>query len=279
MERPEFPRGFGTPLLWRHDAIEEIVVPGTLWLKSYNVKDGGERWKVHGLARVFCTSPVAGDGLLFVAAWAPGGDAASRITMPAFESFAGENDKNKDARFTKDEVPPGPFLERFSQIDANKDQVITPEEWKSMVDIFARVENCAVAVRPGGRGDISDTHVVWKQTRGLPYVPSPLFYEGRIFLVKNGGLASCFDAKTGKPFYLEERLGALGDYYASPVAANGRIYSASQNGVVVVFNAGETLDVLARNELGEPVMATPAIVDESLYIRTAGHLYAFGAGE
>jgi outer membrane protein assembly factor BamB len=117
---------------------------------------------------------------------------------------------------------------------------------------------------------------VWSQTKGLPYVPSPLFYQGRIYTIKDGGMASCFDAKTGKILYLQERLGAAGSYYASPVAANGRIYAASLNGVMVVFEAGDTLNVIARNNLEDRTMATPAIVSDKLYVRTAGHLYAFG---
>ena len=87
---------------------------------------------------------------------------------------------------------------------------------------------------------------------------------------------SCYDAKTGKPFYQEERLDAPGDYYSSAVAAGGMIYLASEKGVVLVLAAGENLKVLARNDLREPIMATPAIVEGKLYVRTAGHLYAFG---
>lgn len=277
-DRSEFRRGFGTPLIWRHDSDTELVVPGTLWLKSYSLKDGTELWTVRGMARVVCTSPTAGDGLLFAASWTTGGDmgAADRLTMPPFETFAAEHDTDKDGRIARSEIPSGPFSERFGQIDFNKDKLITPQEWKEMAAVFARVENTLLAIRPGGRGDITGTHVAWRQTRGLPYVPSPLYYQGRVYTVKNGGMVSCFDAKTGKPTYLEERLGAVGDYYASPVAADGKIFATSQNGVVVVFAPGESLNVLARNDLRESVMTTPAIADEKLYVRTAAHLYAFG---
>ena len=75
--------------------------------------------------------------------------------------------------------------------------------------------------------------------------------------------------------YQEERLGALGDYYSSLVAANGRIYVTSQRGVMCVVRAGDTFEVLARNDLREPVQATPAAIGDTLYVRTAGHLHAF----
>jgi outer membrane protein assembly factor BamB len=115
--------------------------------------------------------------------------------------------------------------------------------------------------------------------RGLPYVPSPLYYDGRIYLVKNGGLASCLDTRTGEFLYQEERLGALGDYYASPGVAAGKICVASQQGVVVIHRAGDTLDVLARNALGEPILATLAMVEDKLYVRTKSQLYAFSCGD
>src|SRR5205085_32896 len=130
--------------------------------------------------------------------------------------------------------------------------------------------------RPGGHGDITATHVAWKKTRGLPYVPSPLFYEGRLYTIKSGGMASCFDGKTGEAAWLEQRVGILGDFYASPVAAAGKIYIAGQNGNVAVLAAGKDFQVLAKNELGEPIFATPAIADGKIYIRTATQLYCFG---
>ncbi len=276
VERPEFRRSFATPFVWRHGGVEELVVPGSIWLKSYDLKDGKERWTVSGTSRVACSTPTAGGDMLFSASWNVGGDPDSRITMPPFAEFAREHDANKDDRLTAKEIPAGPVRDRFTQMDVNKDGIVTPAEWEGMRDMFARAGNAVLAIRAGGRGDITETHVAWKSTRSLPYVSSPLCYEGRLFTVKNGGLASCYDAQTGKAFYQDERLGAPGDYYSSAVGADGRIYLASQNGAVLVLAAGESLNVLARNNLGEQVMATPAIVDGKIYLRTAGHLYAFG---
>jgi outer membrane protein assembly factor BamB len=273
--RGEFRRSFATPFVWRHSGEEELIVPGSIWLTSYN-KDGTERWRYSGTSRVACSSPVAGENMLFSASWNVGGDEGERISMEPFEEFAREHDKNKDNKLTRDEIPAGPVKERFTQMDLNKDDIVTPAEWQNMRDMFAKAENAVLAIRPGGKGDITRSHVAWKTTRSLPYVSSPLFYDGRLYTVKNGGLFSCYDAMTGKAFYQDERLDAAGDYYSSAAVSDGRIFLASQKGTVVVLAAGESLQVLARNNLNEQVMATPAILDRKLYLRAASALYCFG---
>ena len=145
-----------------------------------------------------------------------------------------------------------------------------------MREMFAKAGNAVLAVRPGGKGNVTTSHVAWKATRGLPYVCSPVFHDGRLYTVKNGGLASCYEAKSGRVLYQDERLDAPGDYYASLVAGGGKVYAISQKGVATVLVAGDTLKVAARNDLGAQVMATPAIIEGNLYVRTEGHLYAFG---
>jgi outer membrane protein assembly factor BamB len=279
VERPEFRRGFSTPTVWKHDGAEELVVPGSIWLTSYDLKDGSERWRYSGTSRVANSRPVFGDGLLFSASWNVGGDEGERISMPPFEEFAREHDKNKDEKLAHDELPAGPVRDRFTQMDLNKDGIVTPAEWQNMRDMFANAENAVIAIRPGGRGDITRTHVAWKSTRSLPYVSSPLFYRGRLYTMKNGGLFSCYEAKTGKVIYQDERLDAAGDYYSSAVAVGGKLFVASQKGVVLVIAPGDKLEVLARNDLREQIFATPAIMDGVLYVRTSGALCAFGSGK
>ncbi|HAM72118.1 MAG TPA: pyrrolo-quinoline quinone [Verrucomicrobiales bacterium] len=271
-DRPGFRRGFATPLPWPPESPDQLVVPGTLRLVSYTLATGLERWSVRGLPNEMVSSPVGGNGRIYVAGWTSGSGVPR---MPEFDKLLELGDTDKDGRLSREEAPPGPARQHFAYIDANKDGVLTRAEYDTIARIFDESRNIALAVRPDGRGDVTATHVEWRATRGLPYVPSPLYYDGRLYLVRNGGLASCLDASTGRAFYQEERLGALGDYYSSPVAAAGKICVASQQGVVVVYRAGEALEVLARNPLGEPVLATPAILDGTLFIRTEGHLHAF----
>ena len=145
-----------------------------------------------------------------------------------------------------------------------------------MAALFARAENAVLAIKPGGRGDITASHLAWKESKQLPYVSSPLYYEERLYTVRSGGLVSCYDAKSGRPHFQGERLGAAGDYYSSAVGATGRVYFISQAGVVTVIQSGDELKVLASHPLNEEVMPTPAFVDGKIYLRTAKFLYAFG---
>lgn len=276
-ERPEFRRSFSTPYLWSHDGTTELVVPGSIALVSYSPATGEELWRHVGTSRVATSSPTGGDGMLFTASWNLGGDSGSRVTMPRWKEFAPEGDANHDDVAARSEVPAGPIAERFSQMDFNKDGVVTPSEWDAMADMFTQARNGVLAFRPAS-GSTATNRLAWTSTRSLPYVSSPLYHRGRLFTVKNGGLASAYDATTGKVLFQDERLGVTGDYYSSAVACGDRIYIASQEGTVAVLRASDTLEVLARNAVGDPIFATPAISDGTLYVRTAGHLFAFHSG-
>ena len=275
-DRSEFRRSFSTPFLWKHSGGEELVVAGALWVRGYDVQTGVERWSSRGMARVANASPTADGETLLVASWNVGGDEDDRVEMGPFEPFASEHDANKDGALTLEEFPKGKVRDRFSQMDADKDGRVTRAEYEHMRSMFAKAVNQLFALKPGGKGDITESHVLWQVNRQLPYVSSPLAVNGRVFTMKNGGLASCYDAKSGSVIFQGQRVDAPGDYYSSAVAAGGRIYIVSQKGTLVVLDAaGDAMNVLSRNELGEQVFATPAILEGVVYLRTEKHLYAF----
>ena len=277
-ERPGFFRGHSTPFLWQHDGAEEIVITGAIRLTSYDPATGRERWSTAGLSRVANATPTAAGSMLFASSWNVGADATGRMELPPFSDFAAAQDRNADGALSEDDFPPGQLRSRFTQLDADKDGRVTRSEWDAYVPIVAKAENSLLAVRAGGRDDVAASHVVWKKTRGLPYVASPLHYDGRIYTIKSGGMASCFDAATGEEKWLEQRVGIFGDFYASPIAAAGKVFLAAQNGTIAVLAAGDAFQIVATNPLGEPIFATPAIADGRLYVRTASHLYCFGPG-
>lgn len=127
-----------------------------------------------------------------------------------------------------------------------------------------------IALVPGGRGDVTGTHLVWQTTRGGPHVPSPILYEGRLYTVNDTGIATALDAQTGEVVW-QHRI--RDRFSASPISAEGVLYFCSEGGSTYVLRAGDTFELLAQNELEEPILASPAALDGRLYIRTAEALY------
>jgi outer membrane protein assembly factor BamB len=232
-DRSSFKFGWSTPVHWRHDGIDEVVVLGGDFepnqrLMAYDLASGAERWWVGGLPPCGKSTPVIGGGLVFLA--------APDIIL---EQAAEKRNPEKAAQF------------------------------------YAKNGNHLMAVRPGTTGEVAQANVAWSDRKGVPGVPSPLYYNGHLYTFKDGGLVFCRAADTGELLY-DERLGTLGYYYSSPVAADNRIYVASAEGVVTVIDAGAKLNVLATNKLDGAILATPALAGGNIYVRTETHLYAFG---
>jgi len=135
--------------------------------------------------------------------------------------------------------------------------------------------NALLAIRLGGSGDLTGTDsVVWSHAKSTPYVPSPLLYGGKIFFFAgNNGVLSCFDAKTGKPLIDAERVQGLSNVYASPIGASGRVYLAGRDGTTVVIKHSDKLEILAANRLSDGFDASPAAVDNQLFLRGREHVY------
>jgi outer membrane protein assembly factor BamB len=129
------------------------------------------------------------------------------------------------------------------------------------------------AIRADGKGDVTDTHIAWKLEKGAPHTPSPLLVGNELYVVSDAGIASCLDAKTGQVHW-SERVG--GNYSASPLLADGKIYLQNETGTGVVLKPGKTFEKLAENALGEKTLASYAVTDGALFIRTEKHLYRIG---
>lgn len=298
-ERPGQRATWSTPALAParrsgRDALELITL-SALRLSAYDPENGKLLWTIDGFPQETVSVPVIGNGHVFASAAALGGRGNETYDAMGWKQLAAF-DQNHDGLVQFAEVPedfrmvlrpdlprehPGyavPFAFRrdFKNRDADRDGALSESEWlKSVAQWEASSRPVLMAVQPGDLPEGRTNRTLWTSARGLPEMPSILFHEGRLFFVRDGGLLSCVDPAEGRLIY-QERVGAAGGYCASPVAAPGRIYLSSVAGMISVVDAtANELRVLARNDLGEPVHATPAIADNAIYIRTASHLHAF----
>ena len=136
--------------------------------------------------------------------------------------------------------------------------------------------NALLAIRLGGRGDLTESGIVWAYRKALPNVPSPLLYRNVLYLVKDGGILTSLHPQTGAVLKQGRLPRALGRYWSSPVAADGKVYVASEEGRVTVLRAAAEWDILSTNDLGDEVFATPAIEPGRIYFRTRHGLHCFG---
>lgn len=282
-KKRQSPMSYSTPIVWDTPDGKQVVMAGHARMIGYDLATGDEKWSVAGIPSGCCSSPVTADGTLYFAGTSPGGADDKESQMPAFDAFLKESkaDSNGDGVLSKEEADKTMLKDFFDVQDANKDGKLTRDEWDLILKFMSEGKSVAFALKPGGAGDVTETHLLWKQTRGLPYIPSAIVYRGQYVMLKDGGIVTALDVKTGEEIY-QKRTVATGSYYASPVAAGGNIYFTSlADGAVTVLKAGaKTPEVVAKNPpLGERVAATPAIADDTLYVRTAGHLYAFHAGK
>ena len=288
-DRTGFKSGWSTPVHRRRGEVDELLVYGVWWLTAYDLSDGSVRWSVPGLSDEPIITPATGDGLVFVTSYNMR-TSPEVIGLPEFSDLLDQYDADGNGRLDRAEIESNasilsrfdadgegdhPLRGFFGFLDEDKSKELTEKEWGKMSAWLETFEhaNALVAIRPPIENQ--EPEIVWQHPRGVPECPSPLYYDGRVYLVKNGGIASCLDAKTGE-LKFQERLDSRGPFYSSPVAGDGKVYFASARGVVTVIEAADSLKVLSRNDLGERIMATPALVDGVVYVRTESNLYAFG---
>lgn len=264
--RSEMLAGYSLPVLCEANGRTDLVIAGSGKLKGYDPATGKELWTCNTLLRTIMTSPVVHEGVIYIAVQSYG-DATRTLKHALLEWL----DTNQDGLLAREETPKE-FHERFDASDKNKDKVIGPEEIDTAFQSpnnMAAGGNIIQAIRGGGKGDVTKTHLLWNRDQKTPSnLSSPLYYNHRLYLVKGGGMSSCYDARDGRTLWERSRLGNLGDYYASPIAADGKVFIAAKNGIIVILEDGPELKVLGKNDLGEEIIATPAIADGRLFVRT-----------
>lgn len=265
-------RSYSTPTVWLNAGHQQLLVAGALELAGYDPANGEKLWWVNGLARIVVPVPVPVGDTVFMACWAPGGDAGTRLTLVPWPAALEKWDQTKDGKLSKAEINDHDVLDRYVRMDLDQNGLLDQAEWERHARVFQRAANIALAVKPAGRGDLTDKAVVWKYPRGTPYVSSPLVHHGVLWMVKDGGLVTRLYAATGERLS-DERLPGPGNYYASPVAGDGKVYFASEAGVVSVVADQPDWRVISSHKFDGKIYATPVIAGNALIIRTEASLF------
>ena len=300
--RPFNRGGWSTPMIWKHARGTDLIVLGDGRVYGYDPTTGAEEWYVGGFAREPIAVPVAGDDLLYVSVSMQGGRGDAELKPEPFWTAMLQFDRNGDGRIGRDEIteyftlpfrpelppehpgfgmplPNDPARRKESQNkifdwrDKDKDGFWTKEEFMADMSVGRGKPNLA-AIRPGGKGDITASHVSWNLRNGIPEIPSPVFHSGRLYLVRDGGILSSVNAATGEVIY-RERLPAAGQYSASPVIASDHLYLCSAEGVMTVVKCGDKFEVVHQVDFKAPIAATPAMDRTTLYVRTDHAVLAF----
>ena len=280
VDRPEAKSGHSTPVLWRGpDGRDQILLPGSFLLTSYDAETGKKLWWVGGLSFEMKSTPVIGgaaNDTIYVNGYgAPVNDPGNKVSVPTADEVWPTADADRDGVISKAEFPKYTPAFWFVVADLDNNGSVTKDEWayyRAALDS----ENGMLAIKLGGSGDMTDTAIRWKYQRSVPQLPSPLLYRGMLYMVNDNGIVTILNPETGAVVKQGRLTGAPGAVFASPIAADGNVYFSTEAGAVVVVAPGGELAVKQVNDLREEVYATPAVADGRIYVRTTQALYAFG---
>lgn len=258
---PEYEWGFGSsPVIYGDTVIVQCDIGKSSFIAAYLLSDGSQIWstpreEIPSWCSPTLVEPEKGQPELVTV--------ASKYAR-GYDPLTG-TERWRLGRFSEIAVPTPFYAEGLIYLTTG---------YRPIQPIYA--------IKPGSMGDLtlpagkeSSESVVWSKTRGGPYLPTPIVYQGYLYVCNNAGVFSCYEAKTGKTVY-QKRLGGKNGYTASLVAADGRIYCTDEEGVVRVVKAGPEFQLLAINKLGEECLSHPAISDGRIFFRAREHVFAFG---
>ncbi|HEX8558635.1 MAG TPA: PQQ-binding-like beta-propeller repeat protein [Pyrinomonadaceae bacterium] len=282
VERPVVISGYSTPTIYQpKQGPKQIVIPESFQLSAYSVADGKRVWWVRGLACEMKSIASSDGEYLYINGWGfPQNQPGEQVSTVPFEEARAMYDKNADRLIAKSEVTGAEKMDKmlkgaFEAFDMDRDEKLGAKDWEVFRGMMAS-ENGLLAIKLGGEGDQTATAIRWRYQRPVPQVPSTLLYKGVLYMVNDSGIMLSFDPATGGVLKQGRLHGAIDKYFASPVAADGKVFLIGQGGQVSVLKAAGDWEVLAVNELDDEVFATPAIADGRIYIRTRSALYSFG---
>lgn len=276
-ERPGTTVSWTTPMVFAPGggADPQLVVLSSTRLDGYTLATGEPRWWMPLSSMGAIGTTIAHGDTVIVSTLAN-----NEPWMEPLESALKTFDADKDGRLSRAEYATEKgFGEHFGWVDANGDGLIDTTEYND-ARAMGVGEYGVAAIKPAGlRGKVDPGAAVWRFKKNLPFVPTPVAYDGLVYMVKTGGIITAIDPATGMATKEGRSKDAPGDYTASPIAADHKVFLASVNGRITVLKAGREWEVLGVNDLGDEIHATPALAGGRLYVRTRGTLYCFGAAK
>ena len=274
-------------------AGDRLIVHSARSLQAIDPANGRQIWVAKCATTATSTPVVAGDHVL-VAAWNKMGEAALRPSFPDFQELLEKHDTDGDKTISRKEFPTlwifhrpegteAPMngaTVRFQRADHDKNGKLESDEWARQLAGLEKYRagyetHGLMAIPIDSQGVIDPSTYRVLETNGIPEVPSPIFDGQYVYMVKNGGVVTCLDVESGQRVY-RKRTGGRGTHYASPIIADGKLYTTSGDGHITVMKLGAEPEILTTNEIGENVFATPAIAGNTIFVRTHSALYAFG---
>lgn len=274
-ERAEALSGHSTPIIYESKDGPQLIAPSSFRMDAFSVKSGNLAWFVRGLASEMKSVPVVDGDTIYINGYnTPENDPGKQVAIATFDEQLAQDDKNKDGKLSADELTQRYAKLYLPYLDIDRDGKLDREEWRLFMLTMA-AENGLLAIHAGGSGDVTSSAYVWKYHKSIPQLPSTVLYRKVLYMINDSGVLTTLD--TSGNVLKQARLRGMADkYFASPVAADGKVFFVSFGGTVTVLEAGGEQKQLAVNELDDESVATPAIADGRIYIRTKSNLYCFG---
>ena len=261
--------GWATPLVYAEPRAPAQVLTVSRGLLGGHRADSGQRTvNFNGISPAIVASPILVDDTIYLFGY--GYD-----TPPPFSARLEKLDKNRDGKLSPDEYGEDAFLRSIAKYSGNRDMILSEDEWmERQLNILGH--NGVMAIHLEHKANGIEPRELWRTRKALNgVIPSPLLYQGVLYVIRNGGILLTLDAATGNILKEARVPGALAGFSSSPVAADGKVYLANEEGKVAVLRAGREWEVLAVNDLNESCFATPALSEGQIYLRTGEALYRF----
>jgi outer membrane protein assembly factor BamB len=259
-----------TPVVHHAGGDDSVVLTfGTATVDAYDPGTGERVWTLRGFGATPVASPVVDGDAAFVVV----PDQAAEFAVPPTSTFE-PLDTDGDGALDAQEIASSDWAGTFPWFDVDADGKATFAEIDRQLGVMRSPDYGLVAVDLAAAGG---PKVRWRERRTLPYIATPIVYRGVLFLVKDGGILTSYDPRSGAVLKRGRIEGAVEPFFPSPVAAGGRLYLTSSTGTIAVVTAEAQWDTLAVSDLDEEIFASPAIAGGRLFVRTRSKLYAFGA--